>query len=49
MNTYSIDDLKYSFEAQVRMELYISTVNKLWKPVSQKWRQRIQEYEKITQ
>jgi hypothetical protein len=49
MNTYSIDDLKYSYEAQVRMELYISTVNKLWKPVNQKWRQRIQEYEKITQ
>lgn len=49
MNTYSIDDLKYSFEAQVRMELYISTVNRLWKPVSQKWKQRIQEYEKITQ
>ena len=49
MNNYSIDDLKYSYEAQVRMELYISTVNKLWKPVNQKWRQRIQEYEKITQ
>lgn len=49
MNTYSIDDLKYSYEAQAWMELYISTVNKLWKPVSQKWRQRIQEYEKITQ
>lgn len=49
MNTYSIDDLKYSYEAQALMELYISTVNKLWKPVSQKWRQRIQEYEKITQ
>ena len=49
MNTYSIDDLKYSFEAQALMELYISTVNRLWKPVSQRWRQRIQEYEKITQ
>lgn len=49
MNTYSIDDLKYSYEAQVWMELYISTVNRLWKPVSQKWKQRIQEYEKITQ
>ncbi len=49
MNTYSIDDLKYDDVTQLRIELYISTVNRLWKPVSQKWKQRIQEYEKITQ
>ena len=49
MDTYSIDDLKYSYEAQTRIELYIITLNKFWKPANQKWRQRIQEYKKITQ
>ena len=49
MDTYSIDDLKYSYETQKRIELYINTLNRLWKPANQKWRQRIQEYKKITQ